>query len=82
MHQVDRYDKAHPPRFSDTPKMPVYGGGGSDFRPAQKYIRDNLEAESIDCIIGFTDGYIDVDQFPPANPVLWVLTDDSHTEFC
>lgn len=60
-----------------TPTTPVdivglsKGGGGTDFRPVFKYIKDN-EIE-IDALIYFTDGYGDFPKKEPDYPVIWVI---------
>lgn len=50
------------------------GGGGSDFRPAFKYLEDNKNADS-HLVIAFTDGAITVPSEEPEDiSVLWILS--------
>lgn len=59
--------------------MPV-GGGGTDFRPVFKWIRNNLDD---DCagLIYLTDSYGTFPEQAPNYPTLWVLTTDEDVPF-
>jgi predicted metal-dependent peptidase len=59
--------------------MPV-GGGGTDFRPVFKWVKDNLDD---DCagLIYLTDGEGSYPQNAPNYPTLWVLIQDYDTPF-
>ena len=80
VHRVDHYNAENPFPVDDPKSIDIEGCGGSDFRPAFKYIREN--AMEFDCLVGFTDGYIDAPKNDPGYPVLWVLTKDGCEDFC
>ena len=75
---VQKYDESNPMDFD---KFEVKGFGGSDARPAFKWIRENCEDE-INCVVMFTDGYIDVPTYAPPYPTLFVLTSDGNKDIC
>ena len=50
------------------------GGGGTDFNPVFKYIRDQELTPNV--LIFFTDGYANCPAEKPPYPVLWMLTKD------
>ncbi len=52
------------------------GGGGTDFNPVFKYIRDQELTPNV--LIFFTDGYANCPAEKPPYPVLWMLTKDGH----
>jgi len=64
----------------DFDKFETHGGGGSDFCPAFKKLREM--GDDFNCVITFTDSYIDVPKYPPPYPALWVLTPDANRDFC
>ena len=78
VQSVKEYDDSNP---IDVSKFEVCGGGGSDFCPAFKYIREHGEDE-FNAVISFTDGYIDVPKYAPPYPVLFVLPSDGNKDFC
>ena len=78
VQDVKEYDDSNP---IDVKNFKIKGGGGSDFRPAFKYIREHGEAE-FNAVISFTDGFIDVPTYAPPYPVLFVLPNDGHKDFC
>ena len=80
VHSVDKYDDLNPFPIDNPAGIDIKGSGGSDFRPAFKYIREN--SLEFDCMISMTDGYIDVPRNDPGYPVLWVLTKDCDKNFC
>lgn len=77
VQDVKTYDAETPMEFD---KFEVKGGGGSDFRPAFKKLREL--GDDFNCVITFTDSYIDVPKYPPPYPALWVLTPDANRDFC
>ena len=57
----------------------MYGGGGSDFRPAFDKICEDLSYDDnkYNIIVVFTDGYIDVPRYnQTGKEIIWVLTKD------
>jgi len=80
VHGCDQYDAGNPFPVDDPSSIDIKGCGGSDFRPAFKYIREN--ALEFDALVCFTDGYIDVPTYDPGYPVLWVLTKDGNENLC
>lgn len=80
VHKVDHYDSANPFPVGDPKSIDIEGCGGSDFKPAFKYIRE--KALEFDCLVGFTDGFIDTPTYDPGYPVIWVLTSDGNMDFC
>jgi len=80
VHSYDVYDNDTPFPVDDPKKFKVLGCGGSDFRPATKYLRDN--AIEHDVVIFLTDGYITFDEFPPEKPAIVVLTENGNKECC
>ena len=76
VQDVKEYDADTPMDFDH---FDVKGGGGSDFRPAFKKLRE-LGDEFDTCIV-FTDGYISMPTYPPPYPTLFVLTPDAPTDF-
>jgi len=64
IEEYDQYDELN---------LVPYGGGGTDFRPAFKYLTNHYEIEPT-CLMYFTDGCCFADRFPeePEYPVLWV----------
>jgi predicted metal-dependent peptidase len=50
---------------------PLLGGGGTDFRPVFRYLKQN--ATAISCLVYLTDGDGEPPKEPPQFPVLWVL---------
>lgn len=77
VQDVKTYDAETSMEFD---KFEVKGGGGSDFRPAFKKLREL--GDDFNCVITFTDSYIDVPKYPPPYPALWVLTPDANRDFC
>lgn len=53
------------------------GGGGTDFRPAFKWIREQGIRPC--ALIYFTDGHGPAPAAPPEYPVLWLMKDRKHT---
>jgi predicted metal-dependent peptidase len=62
-----------------TKSLPV-GGGGTDFRPVFKWVKDNLDD---DCagVVYLTDSYGTFPDKAPSYPTLWVLTTDEDVPF-
>lgn len=56
-------------------KLVPKGGGGTDFRPVFKLIRERWR-ETIDCLVFFTDGYGDFPKKRPNYQVYWVTQSD------
>lgn len=77
VQDVKNYDAETPMEFD---KFEVKGGGGSDFRPAFKKLREL--GDDFNCCITFTDGYISMPTYPPPYPTLFVLTPDADKNFC
>ena len=77
VQDVKQYDADTPMEFD---KFNVKGGGGSDFRPAFKKLREL--GDDFNCCITFTDGYISMPTYPPPYPTLFVLTPDADKNFC
>jgi predicted metal-dependent peptidase len=48
------------------------GGGGTDFRPVFKWIRENMEQDPT-ALVFFTDGYGTHEPEEPPYPVIWLL---------
>ena len=80
VHSYDMYDNDMPFPVNDPKKFKVLGCGGSDFRPATRYLNDNSIEH--DVVIFLTDGYIKFDNFPPEKPAIIVLTENSNRECC
>lgn len=59
--------------LEDILTSPPRGGGGTDFRPAFKYIEDKEEEECAG-VVFLTDTYGAFPESPPNYPVLWVKT--------
>lgn len=78
VQDVETFDQDSP---IDVKHFKTKGGGGTDFRPAFKWIREHDE-DSYSCILFFTDGYGSCNKYPPSKPVLWILTSDGTDEFC
>lgn len=76
VQDVKNYDADTPMEFD---KFDVKGGGGSDFRPAFKKLREL--GDDFNCCITFTDGYITMPTYPPPYPTLFVLTPDADKDF-
>ena len=76
VQDVKEYDAETPMDFD---KFDVKGGGGSDFRPAFKKLREL--GDDFNCCIVFTDGYISMPTYPPPYPTLFVLTPDAPKDF-
>ena len=77
VQDIKHYDTETPMDFD---KFETHGGGGSDFCPAFKKLREM--GDDFNCVITFTDSYIDVPKYPPPYPALWVLTPDANRDFC
>ena len=77
VQDVKTYDPETPMEFD---KFDAKGGGGSDFRPAFKKLREL--GDDFNCCITFTDGYISMPTYPPPYPTLFVLTPDADKDFC
>ena len=76
VQDVKQYDADTPMDFD---KFETKGGGGSDFRPAFKKLREL--GDDFNCCITFTDGYISMPTYPPPYPTLFVLTPDAPKDF-
>lgn len=76
VQDVKNYDTETPMEFD---KFNAKGGGGSDFRPAFKKLREL--GDDFNCCITFTDGYISMPTYPPPYPTLFVLTPDAPKDF-
>ena len=76
VQDVKNYDAETPMDFD---KFEMHGGGGSDFRPAFKKLREL--GDDFNCCITFTDGYISMPTYPPPYPTLFVLTPDAPKDF-
>ena len=76
VQDVKTYDAETPMEFD---KFNAKGGGGSDFRPAFKKLREL--GDDFDTCIVFTDGYISMPTYPPPYPTLFVLTPDADKNF-
>ena len=60
-------------------KLGAQGGGGTDFRPVFKYIRD--EGVEPAALVYFTDGYGSFPDLAPEYPVIWAMTTDYKPPF-
>ena len=68
---IDLTSNANP----DALAMDFYGGGGTNFDPIFKYIRDENEESQVGALVYFTDGFGDVDDITHVPyPVLWVTS--------
>ena len=76
VQDVTHYDADTPMDFSN---FKMKGGGGSDFRPAFKKLREM--GDEYNCLVVFTDGYITMPTYPPPYPTLFVLTPDAPKDF-
>ena len=76
VQDVKEYDADTPMDFDG---FKAKGGGGSDFRPAFKKLREL--GDDFNCCITFTDGYITMPTYPPPYPTLFVLTPDADKDF-
>jgi len=76
VQDVKEYDADTPMDFNN---FDAKGGGGSDFRPAFKKLREL--GDDFNCCITFTDGYISMPTYPPPYPTLFVLTPDAPRDF-
>ena len=76
VQDVKTYDAETQMEFD---KFNAKGGGGSDFRPAFKKLREL--GDDFDTCIVFTDGYISMPTYPPPYPTLFVLTPDADKNF-
>ena len=76
VQDVKEYDADTPMDFDH---FDAKGGGGSDFRPAFKKLREL--GDDFNCCITFTDGYISMPTYPPPYPTLFVLTPDAPKDF-
>lgn len=57
-------------------KLPYKGGGGTSHAPVMKFLKE--ERPHAKLLIGFTDGYSDINELePPSCPVIWALTEHS-----
>lgn len=65
VHQVDTIDP------DDTFEVHPKGGGGTDFRPAFQWVKDNMENPPA-CLIFFTDLYGCMPDVEPDYPVIWL----------
>lgn len=66
----------HVVEFDKMPdKIPFRGRGGTDFRPAIKYIEDNHP--EIGGVIYLTDGYGDFPKKAPSFPLLWAIDNNN-----
>jgi predicted metal-dependent peptidase len=54
----------------DTIPLTCYGRGGTDFRPALKYVDERIEDARV--VVYLTDGYGEFPESPPNCPVLWI----------
>lgn len=80
VHSYEMYDNDKPFPVDDPKKFKVVGCGGSDFRPATKYLNDNMIEH--DVVIFLTDGFITFDEQPPEKPALIVLTENGNAKCC
>lgn len=78
VQDVKKYTDDEP---MDVENFKCKGGGGTDFKPPFKWLREHGE-EDINCLVYFTDGYGDAPTYPPPYPTLWVLTSDGAEDFC
>ena len=78
VQDVKKYTDDEP---MDVENFKCKGGGGTDFRPVFKWLREN-SSEDINCLVYFTDGYGTAPTYPPPYPPLWVLTSDGTDNFC
>jgi predicted metal-dependent peptidase len=60
-------------------KLGAQGGGGTDFRPVFKHIRDGGEEPA--ALVYFTDGYGSFPDLAPDYPVIWAMTTDYKPPF-
>lgn len=82
VHSVIKYDNETPFPIDDPKSIDITGCGGSDFRPGfKRMLQDGIEND-VDCIIAFTDGYINFPTYPPSKPILIILTNDGNRECC
>ena len=77
---ITKYSDENPFPIDDPKAIDISGCGGSDFRPAFKALRtEGIEAD-VDCVVVFTDGFIDFPENPPTKPLLIILTKDGNKE--
>lgn len=76
---ISEYNNTNPFPVDNISKIKMYGGGGSDFRPAFDKICEDLSYDDnkYNIIVVFTDGYIDVPRYnQTGKEIIWVLTKD------
>lgn len=64
--------------YRGRPPEQIGGGGGTDFNPAFRWLREESRQRFDGCIY-LTDGYADQPTFRPPCRVLWVVTGDGRT---
>jgi predicted metal-dependent peptidase len=72
VHRVDELEDVADLRAAQL-AHPPYIGGGTNFKPVFRWIEDNCDVPP-DALVMFTDGDGYFPKYPPAYPVIWVLT--------
>jgi len=80
VQDITKYSDENPFPIDDPKAIDISGCGGSDFRPAFKALRDEGIEADVDCVLTFTDGYIDYPDHAPTKPLLIILTKDGNKE--
>lgn len=79
IQKVDQFDDGNPFPKDNISSYTINGFGGSSTIPVFDYIEKNMDR--IDCLVYFTDGYIDCPTNIPPYEVLWILTKDCCSTF-
>ena len=80
VHSCKEYSDENPFPIDDPASVKFEGCGGSDFRPAVKFLQEkNIEH---DVLIFFTDGEIDFPIYPPEKPAVIILTKGGNKNCC
>lgn len=70
-YEIVEYDQYTEPDWSS---MPIYGGGGTDFKPVFDLIAEDMKkGVKPALLVYFTDGYGSFPKDPPPYPVIWVV---------
>lgn len=79
IQKVDQFDDGNPFPKDDINSYAIEGFGGSSTIPVFDYVNSNFD--NVDCLVYFTDGFIDSPSTAQDYEVLWILTTDGNTEF-
>jgi len=60
---------------NDIPNLKAVGGGGTDFRPIFKKMKEDFKAGSTDMLLIFSDGYGEFPNKKPSFDTIWLTTE-------